>query len=635
MSNIFLRVFGGMVPRRDDQYLEPHSATDAQNALLYSGELRPLKEPSLAHVFPGPTDPEWKEDIPNNEIQEPPPPEEVCEVPVITGQPADGGGEIGEISNFSVVAEGTIPLLYQWYVDGEALPGEILPSLALFITAENRYSTVTVSVTNPCGVALSHGVQAGGGDPECVSWILGTGEATITNIWTNLGNYPLFVESSISMDGLLVVDGDTIWQNSGLSNNWGGKSDLKYSTDFGQTWQTAVRPLDELYDQYSDYTTIRNNAIYRSMRMIGGRLYARFMYDAARLGSIFSTTNGVDWRLEHSDLKIDTNAGDSLGYGRNPHNYHYHINENPSGELMFGGRGIGTLGTLYCWTEGQGNIADGQGNDENPNSHWFYQDEGGPGGVSKGGNGYFIARITNELGDYVFMTSPNGGDMWVADMDGHYAGNPRRVNNVYWSGGFSRWYVAAKGSWRTTESDEQKFNAYWSNRENRNYGMDNDFDKVITYRTDTENSLDADYGRFDVYRDENPYILDLSSLMPANNAPDEGESRHVGIHYNRNFKAWVLVYSFTDPVTTFPQHFYMRIATNPLDVGSWSDPVKINFQDDAGIRMELYSWGGLALDYSTTQNKWVFSSYVEDQIGNGEYAMTGWIDNPFVCELWQ
>lgn len=95
MSNITLKAFGGMVPRRGEQHLDTNHATDAENANLYSGELRPLNKPSLAHEFCKPDQPCFvspKPIVPP--IVRPPIPED-CIPPVIIQQPEDVGGEGG------------------------------------------------------------------------------------------------------------------------------------------------------------------------------------------------------------------------------------------------------------------------------------------------------------------------------------------------------------------------------------------------------------------------------------------------------------------------------------------------------------------------------------------------------------
>ena len=56
MAVISLKWFGGMIPRAGEQPLPPPYATEAENCNLYSGELRPLNKPALAHVFWSPTE---------------------------------------------------------------------------------------------------------------------------------------------------------------------------------------------------------------------------------------------------------------------------------------------------------------------------------------------------------------------------------------------------------------------------------------------------------------------------------------------------------------------------------------------------------------------------------------------------
>jgi hypothetical protein len=56
MAVISLKWFGGMIPRAGEQHLPPPHATEAENCSLYSGELRPLKKPALAHRFWSPTE---------------------------------------------------------------------------------------------------------------------------------------------------------------------------------------------------------------------------------------------------------------------------------------------------------------------------------------------------------------------------------------------------------------------------------------------------------------------------------------------------------------------------------------------------------------------------------------------------
>lgn len=51
MTAIVIHEFGGMQPRIGDQYLATEAASDAENCLLLSGELRPLHAPSLLNIF--------------------------------------------------------------------------------------------------------------------------------------------------------------------------------------------------------------------------------------------------------------------------------------------------------------------------------------------------------------------------------------------------------------------------------------------------------------------------------------------------------------------------------------------------------------------------------------------------------
>ena len=113
MSKIWLKWFGGMVPRQGEQHLNPKRleetglfrrppvnpnveiergvhATEAENCNLYSGELRPLHKPALAHHFCQPGDECWHVPIPDDPSvppPEPPPPPPNCVPVVITGQP--------------------------------------------------------------------------------------------------------------------------------------------------------------------------------------------------------------------------------------------------------------------------------------------------------------------------------------------------------------------------------------------------------------------------------------------------------------------------------------------------------------------------------------------------------------------
>ncbi len=113
MSKIWLKEFGGMVPRIGEQHLSaqrriaetgyfpgrgqakdreimswPH-ATEAENCHLFSGELRPLKQPQLTHTFCRPDEECWRAPIPVDPSippPEPPEPPPGCVPVVITQQ---------------------------------------------------------------------------------------------------------------------------------------------------------------------------------------------------------------------------------------------------------------------------------------------------------------------------------------------------------------------------------------------------------------------------------------------------------------------------------------------------------------------------------------------------------------------
>ena len=125
MSKIFLKWFGGMRPRMGDQHLSRRRltetgifaqpvqntdnemlseipATEAENCNLYSGELRPLRQPALAHRFCKPTDDCWRQPIPDDPSVPPvEPPEPPDCVPAVIDYPVCGGNvyECDSLSN--------------------------------------------------------------------------------------------------------------------------------------------------------------------------------------------------------------------------------------------------------------------------------------------------------------------------------------------------------------------------------------------------------------------------------------------------------------------------------------------------------------------------------------------------------
>ena len=164
MSRISLKWFGGMVPRRGEQHL-PRSlhATEAENCNLYSGELRPLKKPSLSHQFCRPDEDCWRSPLPDDPSVPPPepPPEPPLCVPVAieSTSPAYDLGDIAFgtqlLFTVTVNADATTPLQYQWYQNGIAIPGAVDSVYQHTVAVEDAYTNFTVSVQNPCGLEVS------------------------------------------------------------------------------------------------------------------------------------------------------------------------------------------------------------------------------------------------------------------------------------------------------------------------------------------------------------------------------------------------------------------------------------------------------------------------------------------------
>lgn len=166
MAIISLKWFGGMAPRRGEQHLPAPHATEAENVNLYSGELRPLKKPALAHKFCRPSDECWNAPLTDDPSYPP-------TLPPGPGDPGGGGGpciqieildstkvvlaEIGGEANFFVTIndDASSPVLYQWFENNELMPGETSSTMTITVTVENSESSFTAKIENPCGVAVT------------------------------------------------------------------------------------------------------------------------------------------------------------------------------------------------------------------------------------------------------------------------------------------------------------------------------------------------------------------------------------------------------------------------------------------------------------------------------------------------
>lgn len=75
--------------------------------------------------------------------------------PVILVQPRNRKVVIGRIATFSVIADGTPPLAYQWFFDGAALTGGTAATLKLTGVTTNIAGNYFVAVSNAYGVVSS------------------------------------------------------------------------------------------------------------------------------------------------------------------------------------------------------------------------------------------------------------------------------------------------------------------------------------------------------------------------------------------------------------------------------------------------------------------------------------------------
>ncbi|MEE8599927.1 immunoglobulin domain-containing protein, partial [Euzebya tangerina] len=82
----------------------------------------------------------------------------VDEWPSITQQPADQTGCVGDAATFSVMAEGTEPLSYQWRKNGQDVPGATSDTYTIDPLAYEDAGNYDVVVTNDCGSVASETV---------------------------------------------------------------------------------------------------------------------------------------------------------------------------------------------------------------------------------------------------------------------------------------------------------------------------------------------------------------------------------------------------------------------------------------------------------------------------------------------
>jgi hypothetical protein len=79
--------------------------------------------------------------------------------PLITQQPQDRGAVTGNPVSFSVTAAGSLPLAYQWFHDGTAIPGATSPSYAIGQVVAGDMGGYNVVITNSFGSVTSRVAQ--------------------------------------------------------------------------------------------------------------------------------------------------------------------------------------------------------------------------------------------------------------------------------------------------------------------------------------------------------------------------------------------------------------------------------------------------------------------------------------------
>ena len=195
---IALKWFGGMIPRRGRQHLPAPHATEAENCNLYSGELRPLRQPALAHQFCRPDQECWRTPIPDDPSVPPePPPEPPACIPVtivtqpeVVGTPSFVEGSELQLQ-VTVNSDATVPVQYQWLRDNEAIPGAVEALLTWTLSLDDINVSFSVLVQNPCGQVISEayvvttvtGIPPGNCEPYGCDAMIITAEELGINFW--------------------------------------------------------------------------------------------------------------------------------------------------------------------------------------------------------------------------------------------------------------------------------------------------------------------------------------------------------------------------------------------------------------------------------------------------------------------
>ncbi len=99
--------------------------------------------------------------------------------PVLVAQSEDSALLDGAFGRLQVLASGTRPLRYQWFFEGEAIPGATNAWLDIGTFSPSQVGDYTVRVSNVSGSSESKGIRVALGHPLHVS-IQGTGDLTIS-----------------------------------------------------------------------------------------------------------------------------------------------------------------------------------------------------------------------------------------------------------------------------------------------------------------------------------------------------------------------------------------------------------------------------------------------------------------------
>ena len=140
--------------------------------------------------------------------------------PEIVSQPQSQQADQGSAVTFSIVTTGTLPLSYQWRLNGVNIPGATAGSLTLASVQPTQAGAYTVLVTNSAGSVLSHdAVLTINLPPPCatlpaglVSWWQGEGNALDSggnNNGTPAGN-TTYAPGMVGQGFVLGGDGDAV-----------------------------------------------------------------------------------------------------------------------------------------------------------------------------------------------------------------------------------------------------------------------------------------------------------------------------------------------------------------------------------------------------------------------------------------